>query len=58
MGDLGSRGLRRGRGLRTTIARADGHCAGGLLNREFTAPAPDRVWVADDGSARRHVLCS
>ena len=34
-------------GPRTTIPAKDGHRAGDLLNRDFTAPAPNRVWVTD-----------
>jgi putative transposase len=29
------------------ISSKDGHCAGDLLGRDFTAPAPNRRWVAD-----------
>ena len=44
---LGHAGIRRGRQVRTTIPGKDGRRAGDLLNRDFTAPAPDLVWVAD-----------
>lgn len=47
MRDLGMNGVRRGKRLRTTIPARDGHRAGDLLDRDFTAPAPDRRWVAD-----------
>jgi len=40
-------GVRRGRAHRTTIPGKDGVRAGDLLNRDFSAPAPNRVWVAD-----------
>lgn len=40
-------GVRRGRAHRTTIPGKDGFRAGDLLNRDFTAPAPNRVWIAD-----------
>jgi putative transposase len=43
----GLQGARRGRRIRTTIPGKDGQRAGDLLNRDFTAPAPDRRWVAD-----------
>lgn len=33
--------------MRTTVPGRDGHRAGDLLNRDFTAPAPNRRWVAD-----------
>jgi hypothetical protein len=47
MRDLGMNGVRRGRGVRTTIPAKDGHRASDLLNRDFTAPAPNTRWVAD-----------
>lgn len=47
MRTLGLAGVRRGKAARTTIPAADGKRAGDLLNRDFTAAAPNRVWVAD-----------
>src|SRR5689334_18882916 len=47
MRDLGMNGVRRGKAVRTTIPGRDGHRAGDLLDRDFTAPAPNRRWVAD-----------
>ena len=47
MRDLGMNGVRRGKGIRTTVPAKDGHRAGDLLNRDFTAPAPNTRWVAD-----------
>ena len=44
---LGLSGAVRGRTVRTTIAAKDAVRAGDRLNRQFTAPAPDQVWVAD-----------
>ena len=44
---LGLSGVRRDKGIRTTIPGKDGNRAGDLLNRDFTATAPNRVWVAD-----------
>lgn len=44
---LGLNGIRRDKKTRTTIPAKDGIRAGDLLNRDFTAPAPNRVWVAD-----------
>jgi putative transposase len=38
---------RRGRKWRTTIADPDAHRRADLVNRDFTAPAPDRLWVGD-----------
>jgi putative transposase len=47
MRDLGLQGARRGRTVRTTVPGKDGQRAPDLLGRDFTAPAPDRRWVAD-----------
>ena len=47
MRDLGLNGVRRGKRPRTTVRAKDGHRAGDLLDRQFTAAAPNRVWVAD-----------
>jgi putative transposase len=47
MADLGRNGIRRGKGIRTTVPAKDGDRAADLLNRQFRAPAPNRVWVAD-----------
>lgn len=47
MRELGRVGVRRGRGVRTTVPGKDGRRAGDLLDRDFTAPAPNRRWVAD-----------
>ena len=47
MRTLGLEGVRRVKKIRTTIPGPDGKRAGDLLNRDFTAPAPDRVWVTD-----------
>lgn len=44
---LGQVGVRRGKVTRTTGPGKDGTRAGDLLNRDFTAPAPNRVWVSD-----------
>jgi transposase InsO family protein len=44
---LGLSGVRRDKGVRTTIPAKDGKRAGDLLDRDFTAPAPNRVWVTD-----------
>lgn len=43
----GMNGLVRGRRTRTTIQGRDGRRAGDLLNRDFTAVAPNTVWVTD-----------
>ena len=49
MRENGLRGARRGRTIRTTIpGKGPGHeRAPDLIGRDFTAPAPDRRWVAD-----------
>jgi putative transposase len=47
MTSLGMNGIRRGKPVRTTIPRKDAERAGDLVNRAFTAGAPNRVWVAD-----------
>lgn len=47
MRELGLQGARRGRKIRTTVPGKDGQRAGDLLSRDFTAPAPNRRWVAD-----------
>jgi putative transposase len=48
MRQLGMRGLVRGRGVRTTIpATTDARRAADLLERRFTAAAPNLVWVTD-----------
>jgi putative transposase len=44
---LGLGGVRRDKGVRTTIPAKDGNRAGDLLDRDFTAPAPNRTWVTD-----------
>ena len=44
---LGLSGVRRDKGIRTTIPAKDGKRAGDLLDRDFTAAAPNRVWVTD-----------
>jgi len=47
MRSLGLQGIRRCKGIRTTIPGKDGKRAGDLLDRNFTAPAPNRTWVMD-----------
>ncbi len=44
---LGLAGVRRDKGIRTTIPAKDGKRAGDLLDRDFTASAPNKVWVSD-----------
>jgi putative transposase len=47
MRDQAMNGVRRGKGVRTTVPAKDGRRAGDLLNRDFTAAAPNTRWVAD-----------
>jgi putative transposase len=44
---IGHQGIRRAKGVRTTTPSKDGQRAGDLLDRDFTAAAPDTRWVAD-----------
>lgn len=47
MRTLGLDGVRRSKGIRTTIPAKDGQRAADLLDRDFTASAPNRTWVMD-----------
>ncbi|QEW00622.1 IS3 family transposase [Microbacterium caowuchunii] len=47
MRDLGLNGLVRGRRVRTTVPDRHADRAPDLLDRDFTAQAPNRRWVAD-----------
>lgn len=47
MRQLGVNGLVRGKGVRTTIPDRNAERAPDLLDRDFTAAAPNRRWVAD-----------
>jgi putative transposase len=40
-------GIRLSKGVRTTVSGKDGHRAGNLAGRDFTACAPNRTWVMD-----------
>jgi putative transposase len=44
---LGITGVVRGKTVRTTISDKDGVRAADLVKRQFTAGAPNRLWVAD-----------
>jgi putative transposase len=44
---LGLKGVTRSKRVRTTIPAADGTRAGDLLNRDFSAQAPNRKWITD-----------
>jgi len=43
----GLEGVSRRKGTRTTIRDRDVHTVPDLVKRDFTAPGPDRLWVAD-----------
>ena len=59
MRSLGLLGVRRDKGIRTTIPAKDGIRAGDLLDRDLAAAAPNRVWVTDfTYSAQSLVMCS
>ena len=47
MRDLGLVGVLRGKTVRTTVPDPDGERAADLVKRQFTAGAPNRLWVAD-----------
>jgi transposase InsO family protein len=44
---LGLSGVRRDKTVRTTVPAKDGRRAGDLVDRDFTAPAPNVLWVTD-----------
>jgi putative transposase len=56
MGDLGLSGVRRGKAYKVTT-RSDErqHRPSDLVDRDFTAPAPNRLWVADLTYVKTHV---
>ena len=47
MGELGIAGVVRGKAKRTTIDDQQAPRPADLVERQFTAPAPNRLWVAD-----------
>jgi putative transposase len=47
MKDLGLRGISRAKGPRTTIPGSGPDTRPDLVDRDFTAEAPDQLWVAD-----------
>jgi putative transposase len=47
MRELGLQGARRGRKVRTTVADPAATRPADLVRRQFSPPAPDRLWVAD-----------
>ncbi len=44
---LGMNGVMRGKGVRTTVPDKQAERAPDLVERDFTAPAPNQRWVAD-----------
>jgi putative transposase len=55
MRDLGLHGVRRGRSYKvTTHADERQHRPSDLVDRNFTAPAPNRLWVADLTYVKTH----
>ena len=56
MGDLGLSGVRRGKAYKVTT-RSDErqHRPSDLVDRDFTAPSPNRLWVADLTYVKTHV---
>jgi transposase InsO family protein len=47
MRDMGLHGVIRGKPLRTTISDKAASCPLDRVNRQFHAPAPNRLWVSD-----------
>ena len=47
MGKAGLRGVQRGKPVFTTVSDPADQRPADLVNRQFKAPAPDRLWVAD-----------
>ena len=47
MRNMGLRGAIRGKPLRTTVSDKAAPCPLDHVNRQFQAPAPDRLWLAD-----------
>ena len=47
MRTLGLAGAVRGKARRTTVADESAQCPPDLVERDFAAPAPNRLWVAD-----------
>jgi putative transposase len=56
MGDLGLSGVRRGKAYKVTTRSDDRqHRPNDLVDRDFTAVAPNRLWVADLTYVKTHV---
>ncbi len=54
MQKLGIHGVRRGRHRKATISDELSHRPNDLVDRNFTAPAPNRLWVADLTYVKTH----
>lgn len=51
----GLHGAVRGRVKRTTVPGKDGNRPGDLVNRQFTATAPNQLWVAEPVAAQHRL---
>ena len=47
MRQMGLKGVVRGKGIRTTVSDAAAPCPRDRVNRQFTAPRPNALWVSD-----------
>jgi putative transposase len=47
MRQMGLKGVVRGRSIRTTVSDAAAPCPRDRVNRQFTAPRPNALWVSD-----------
>jgi putative transposase len=47
MKDVGLQGVRRGKKVRTAVPDTSAPCPRDKVNRNFRAPAPNRLWVSD-----------
>jgi len=47
MRELGLQGVIRGKPVRTTVIDKKAACPSDHINRQFPAPAPNRLWVSD-----------
>jgi putative transposase len=47
MRQMGLKGVVRGRSIRTTVSDAAAPCPRDRVNRQFTAPRPNTLWVSD-----------
>ena len=47
MREMGLQGVIRGKPIRTTVSDKAAPCPLDKVNRQFHAPAPNRLWVSD-----------